>query len=305
MIDLPFIFRNYAGLLLARTVERVPGALSWLRRSHSRLKPSIASRLRGSRFKRELIEQVGPFRMRLRLEDNVQRWIYLGLYENEEIETCRRSIGPGTTCVDVGANVGWFTLHFASWVGVSGRVIACEADPHVAEELRQNCQLNAFADRVEILNSAVSDLSGTVRFIRSPRESSGWGSVLRQPGNQGGTTIDIPATTLDEILLTREIRDVAYLKIDVEGYEFAVLKGAARSLSAGIIRNVLIEWVGASHTLQGESLEKMDAVFRTSGYVPDEATDRVFHDIAEGKTDPKVLFTNLVYRRSRSPFEQC
>jgi FkbM family methyltransferase len=297
MIDLPFIMRNYAGLVLARAVEHTPGALSWLRRSHSPLKPSIASRLRGANFKREVIEQVGPFRMRLRLEDNIQRWIYLGLYENEEIETCRQSIGAGETCVDLGANVGWFTLHFAAWVGAAGRVIACEADPNVAEELRQNCQLNAFADRVEILNKAVSDLPGTVRFIRSPRESSGWGSVLRQPGNQGGTMIDVPATTLDEILSSRGIRDVAYLKIDVEGYEFAVLRGAAQSLSAGIIHNVLIEWVGTAHTLQGERLEDMDAVFRASGYVPDQATDRVFHDVADGKTDPKALFTNLVYRR--------
>jgi FkbM family methyltransferase len=298
MIDLPFIVRNYAGLVLARAVEHTPGALSWLRRSHSQLKPSIASRLRGASFKREVIERVGPFRMRLRLEDNIQRWIYLGLYENEEIETCRQSIGPGETCVDLGANVGWFTLHFAAWVGAAGRVIACEADPNVAEELRQNCQLNAFADRVEILNNAVSDLPGTVRFIRSPRESSGWGSVLRQPGNQGGTMIDVPATTLDEILSSRGIRDVAYLKIDVEGYEFAVLKGAALSLSAGIVRNILIEWIGTSHTIQGETLEDMDAVFRSSGYVPDEATARIFHDIAEGRKDPEVLFTNLVYRRA-------
>jgi FkbM family methyltransferase len=298
MIDLPFIVRNYAGLVLARAVEHTPGALSWLRRSHSQLKPSIASRLRGASFKREVIERVGPFRMRLRLEDNIQRWIYLGLYENEEIETCRQSIGAGETCVDLGANVGWFTLHFAAWVGAAGRVIACEADPNVAEELRQNCQLNAFADRVEILNNAVSDLPGTVRFIRSPRESSGWGSVLRQPGNQGGTMIDVPATTLDEILSSRGIRDVAYLKIDVEGYEFAVLKGAALSLRAGIVRNILIEWIGSSHTIQGETLEDMDAVFRSSGYVPDEVTARVFHDIAEGRKDPEVLFTNLVYRRA-------
>jgi FkbM family methyltransferase len=297
VIDLPFILRNSASVVLARAVERIPGALSRLRRSRSRLKPSIASRLRGAWFKRELIEWVGPFRMRLRLEDNVQRWIYLGIYENEEIETCRRSIGPGATCVDLGANVGWFTLHFASWVGASGRVIACEADPNVAEDLRQNCRLNAFGNRVEILNTAVSDLPGTVRFMRSPRESSGWGSVLPQPGNQGGTTIDVPATTLDEILSSRGILDVAYLKIDVEGYEFAVLKGAALSLNAGIIRNILIEWVGTSHTMQGESLEEMDAVFRASGYVPDEASGRVFRDIAEGRTDPTVLFTNLVYRR--------
>jgi FkbM family methyltransferase len=297
MIDLRFILRNYAGVILARAVECVPGALSWLRRSHSPIKPFISARLRGSKFNREVIERVGPFRMRLRLEDNVQRWIYLGLYENEEVETCRQSIGPGATCVDVGANVGWFTLHFAAWVGRSGRVIACEADPNIAEALRQNCQLNGFANRVEILNSAVSDLPGTIRFIRSSQGSSGWGSVLPQPGNQGGTTLDVPATTLDEILSSRGIRDVAYLKIDVEGYEFAVLKGAAQSLNAGIIRNILIEWVGTAHTLQGESLEGMDAVFRASGYVPDRATERVFHDVADGKTDPKALFTNLVYRR--------
>ena len=142
-MDLPFILRNYTGRIMARCVERMPGLLRRLRGSHSRMKPFIAMHLRGEKLPQRFVEDVGQFKMRLRLCDDVQRQIYLGLYENEEIEACRPRVRSGGTCIDVGANVGWFSLHFAAWVGVAGRVIACEADPSIAEDLRANCALTS------------------------------------------------------------------------------------------------------------------------------------------------------------------
>src|SRR5438045_1111349 len=130
-MGVPFILRNYTGLVAARFLERAPALLWNLRRSRSRMKPFIAMHLRGEKLPQRTVEDFGPFRMQLRLSDDVQRQIFLSLYESEEIAMCRPLVRSGATCIDVGANVGWFTLHFATWVGPSGRVIACEADPAV------------------------------------------------------------------------------------------------------------------------------------------------------------------------------
>jgi FkbM family methyltransferase len=199
--------------------------------------------------------------------------------------------------MDVGANVGWFSLHFAAWVGASGRVIACEADPDVVEELRENCRLNGWQDVIDICNSAVADAAGTVTFTRSPPEHSGWGSLLAQEGNRGGESIGVPAITLDSIIEARGIQEVDMLKIDVEGYEFAVLHGAADALRRRIFRHVLIEWAGEGQTSHGRTINEMQAIFDRNGYEPDQATARLIDDFRCGNKDAHQTFANLMYGR--------
>ena len=298
-MDIPFIVRNFTGLAMARCIECAPALLPRLRQSNSPLKPFIATRLRGHKLRQTVNLKLESFQMRLRLDDDIQRQIYLGLYENDEIAQCRALVRPGDTCIDVGANVGWFSLHFAAWVTDTGRVISCEADPAVAGELRENCRLNGFEERVTVVNQAMAAESGSVTFIRSAAEHSGWGSAMQQPGNVGGEQIQLPATTLDELAGTQQANDIALLKIDVEGFEFEVLAGGAKTLRNGNVRNVLIEWCGAGHSTRGKSIDEFAAIFVAAGFEPSVQTAELLGNFRDGRQDPRTAFANLLYYRRR------
>ena len=131
------------------------------------------------------------------------RYRYLS-WNPEEYAAFREAVRPGSVVLDVGANVGSYTLLFAMWTGPEGRVFAFEPAPDAREGLRRHLALNDLADRVEIVPAAADDLAGQM--------------------------IDVKTTTIDAFCQERNIRpDV--VKIDVEGAEADVLEGARRVLA--------------------------------------------------------------------------
>ena len=133
----------------------------------------------------------------------------------------RDYLRPGDTVIDAGANVGSLSLLAATIVGVSGRVLAVEPHPRIFGFLRQNLALNG-AVTVQAENTALGDAQGELCF--SDTRSDDQNSVQRS-----GPGIRVPVTTLD--VLAAELAQIALLKIDVEGFEIAVLHGAAGVLS--------------------------------------------------------------------------
>ena len=128
---------------------------------------------------------------------------------------------PGDTVVDVGANIGSLSLLAAVLTQDTGKVVAVEAHPRIFGFQAQNLALNP-AHRVEAQNVALGDAPGHLHF--SDDRSDDQNAVLNDDGG-----IVVPVTTLDS--LTGELPRIALLKIDVEGYEMAVLKGATATLA--------------------------------------------------------------------------
>lgn len=143
------------------------------------------------------------------------------VYEPELWSCMMAHVRPGDTVADVGASLGLYTIALAKRVGGPGRVISFEPDPESYLTLRQHVAFNAVADRVELSQAAVSDSEGTVEFAAGHGLDSHI-SAAAEPG-----AILVKTVCLDMAL---EGRRLDLLKVDVEGEEERVLRGATQLL---------------------------------------------------------------------------
>ncbi len=128
--------------------------------------------------------------------------------------------------VDVGANIGEWTLAVARAVGGGGRVLAFEPVPHVADALRKTISANRLS-HVEIFELALAEANGT-RGFSVERENTG-GSRLDVMSDDARRTFDsitVKTARFDDVLSTDQLTRLDLMKIDVEGFELAVLDGA-------------------------------------------------------------------------------
>jgi FkbM family methyltransferase len=156
-----------------------------------------------------------------------QLWAF-GSFERHFAELFARLVGPGDRCVDVGANVGVHTIRLARLVGRDGEVIAIEPDPEVVRRTGNNISLNGLSN-VRLIGAAAGEEAGQLELYRpSPRDTNrARASLLHHPYLTGATTT-VPVVTLDAVC---DGAPVALIKIDVEGHESAVVRGAADTIS--------------------------------------------------------------------------
>jgi FkbM family methyltransferase len=145
-----------------------------------------------------------------------------GTFADAPIVVAGRYCRPDATIVDVGANIGLTALAFSA-IAPRGHVIAIEPSPRNFALLQTNLERNDVRN-VDAVNLAMSDRTGTVEMVEDDSFMAGNRIVA------GGAGVSVPATTLDELLAGRGTRQVDLLKIDVEGHETQVLKGATTSL---------------------------------------------------------------------------
>jgi FkbM family methyltransferase len=141
-----------------------------------------------------------------------------------EMLVWKRYLRPGDLFIDIGANIGSYSVYAAE---CGAEVISVEPVPHNAKRVRENLNLNGYAGQV--VQKALSDHPGSVR-ITADKDS------LNHLVDEGG--IEVTATTLDDLLGNRS----AVAKIDVEGAEELVLAGARKALSEHRIRLLQLEW---------------------------------------------------------------
>ena len=173
---------------------------------------------------------------------------YLVGHEPHVADAIARILRPGHTAVDVGANIGYFTVQMARLVGAQGRVVAYEIDERNVRELRRNGALAAGDGcRPEIVEAAVSDSAGTLAI--APGAHSTLHRVTRREAD--GRTVR--AVTLDDELERLGIARVDLAKIDVEGHEPSVLTGMERVVGEGRIGAMIAE------VMPGEDAAEIDA----------------------------------------------
>jgi FkbM family methyltransferase len=155
--------------------------------------------------------------------------IWRGEHEPEVQNAILAGVRPGAVVYDIGANVGTMALGAAQLVGNLGRVIAFEGDPENIERLREHSTRNGLEDRLRVVHAAVWSRSATdgIGFRRgAPSRSQGG---VEADGNRpvlgSGEVINVPAVTLDDFVAAGE-PPPQLLKIDVEGGEYEVLRGA-------------------------------------------------------------------------------
>lgn len=153
-----------------------------------------------------------------------------GTYERGTTHLVERVVRPGDVALDIGANIGWYTVLLGARVG-AGVVHAFEPVPPIFEELRENCRLNDVQDRVRLNNLALGEHPGTVdlhTFAGSPHGHSSQSTL----GRDDYTAFRTPVVRLDDYLEESGTESPAFIKMDVEGAEMNVLRGAERLLSS-------------------------------------------------------------------------
>jgi len=147
-----------------------------------------------------------------------------GAAHPSDLEVLFRSyLKPGDTVIDVGANIGYYSLLASVLVGEAGHVYAIEAHPRVFRYLQGNLALNKVTN-MDARHVALGDKEGTLRF--SDIKADDMNRVV-----EDGAGIEVAVRRLDDLKISSN--RIAILKVDVEGYEFFVLRGAA-----GLLKNV-------------------------------------------------------------------
>jgi FkbM family methyltransferase len=156
------------------------------------------------------------------------------------------AVQPGMTVCDVGAAFGYYTLLMAEKVGARGRVHAFEPNPALAALLQQSVAVNGFHPRVTIHQLALGAEDGELR-LHVDTESVG-GAFLSQADAQAGTdAVPVVVRRLDDLVPADQ--KVDFLKVDVEGFEAAVMAGARATLARSELKGALLEFCRTSEEM--------------------------------------------------------
>ena len=180
-----------------------------------------------------VIKEIAPgVRLFIDLSDHVIGLnILRGDYEQDEIRFVRALLKPGDAAIDVGAHIGFFTMQMAAAVGPGGRVDAFEPLDSNADLLERSIAENGFGDRVRFQRAAAGAAPGTATLTFPAETLNSGGAYLLRDGTaalMGNRKKTVPLVALDALELRRPVR---FIKMDVEGAEPQVLRGAARILA--------------------------------------------------------------------------
>ena len=174
------------------------------------------------------VETKYGFRFQGDSADLVPRYIrYFGVWEPAISQIVASLPLEGRTFIDIGANLGWYSLLTSRCVGATGRVVAIEASPDIFADFQRNLTLNGCRN-VRAVNQAVWREESEITLYSGPSHNSSMTTVSAEFAESSGgraTGHTIPARPLGMILTEEEIRTAGLVKIDVEGAEAEVMEG--------------------------------------------------------------------------------
>ncbi len=151
----------------------------------------------------------------------------------------RRLARPGDRVIDVGANLGYYTLILAGIVGPQGRVWAFEANPQIAARLKRSLEFNGYAAFTEVQAAAAGDRSGEAAFFVSRRDSGSSHLHHVVQHVEAGSVIQTRMLTLDASCGAEPVR---LLRMDAQGSELMILEGARSLLARSPDIRICMEW---------------------------------------------------------------
>lgn len=230
---------------IASKIRRAPNALRRRYRYRWQPKALMWSYLRKRHPGKPMIVSLGEdLRVRIYPKDVLGKYIYIdGVFEPDCWDFVRGFLRPGMVVLDVGANLGQYTLLAANRVSPQGRVHSFEPSERIFRELQFNVELNRLSDRCTLNRLAVSDVPGVARLSRYEEGAEVFGSLgthKRCEANIIGYE-EVRTVTLDQYVQENKIERVDFMKIDVEGAELLAFRGAKSLLSRDDAPTILLE----------------------------------------------------------------
>jgi FkbM family methyltransferase len=162
------------------------------------------------------------------------------LVEHGELAVVRKLTTRGMVVVDIGANVGFYALRIGKWVGPTGRVLAFEPDPFSFRVLHERARKSGYAN-VEAYHVALGDVTGKAVLYCSTTNRAD-NRLHPSDGNSDAEQHVVDLSSLDAFLARSGTRRIDALKIDVQGAEESVLRGANATLRENDIRWIWVEF---------------------------------------------------------------
>lgn len=189
--------------------------------------------------------------LRVDLKDGRKLWVNLttgmqetvffhGEFEIPITSIARQIVKAGDTCIDAGANYGWYTTLFANVVGKAGSVHSFEPVPQTFAELKRNYELLGSPANVHINNLAVGDAPGTIVMNLFKDQPTGHASMAAKEGVET-ESVSCELITLDSYLEKHTVNQVDFVKVDIEGAELMFLRGASRLFDQQVPPVILME----------------------------------------------------------------
>lgn len=170
-----------------------------------------------------------PLFINPRYDKGIEKKLYLtGTYEKGLLKIISQILKPGDVVVDAGANIGLISIFSGILVGPSGLVLAFEPHPETVLILNKNIQINQLT-HVKVFPQGLGSKRSKAKIYSNLHINRGAASMV--DFQEGAPSFDIEVSVLDEVLASQKVNKVKLLKVDVEGFEMEVLKGAESILS--------------------------------------------------------------------------
>lgn len=242
-------------------VRHAPGARYKLFLVARYLNPRLSERPR-----RRVVRAHFGDRFAVDTRDLIQRYIYLfGVWEPHMTRWVQNRLQPGDTFIDVGANIGYYSVLASGLVGNGGRVVAVEASPDFHARLLAQVRLNRCGN-VRAVNAAVADERKRLTFVLASSANMGANSIVPYDG-PAEASFEVEAFPLGELLDPAEVQTARVIKIDVEGAEGAVVRGMIPLLDK--LRpdcEITVEVTPDRMAQIGDSADELMATMRDHGF---------------------------------------
>lgn len=203
-----------------------------------------------------------------RRDSYISRRLFEGNFEREEIWFIKRFLRPDESFLDIGANIGYHSLIAANQLKAGiGKVYAFEPTPLTFDWLVENIGINGFKN-VIAYDKAMSSERGKFLFNQYNDGKDAYNSFGNVMKRSPKTVVEVETTTIDQFMesIGNESRTISLIKIDVEGWEFPVLKGGMESLGKKDAPTLMVEFTDDNARNAGFNCQKVYDIGRELGY---------------------------------------
>ena len=238
------IYRCTSGTKLGK----IPGAKQAYDFLEARLwPPAHTIEIQGSKM------YVNPAELPQRFGKTFRPFVFQGVWEEQTTELFKKIVRERDTVVDIGANMGYFTLLSSRLVGDKGKVYAFEPEPVNHGQLLKNIALNGY-DNITPLQKAVSDVNGKVSFLIHSTDSGRHVIESCHDGTGCHESIEVESVTLDEFFKDKPSPRI--IKMDIEGAELPALLGMTKIIESSSDLSIFTEFYPELINRAGYSAEE-------------------------------------------------